>query len=115
MLTRLQRLTDWKLRQGRKVWLARIVGDRLNEIKAARLRRTVEIAQALAALREPAVVKWFNATEDNHIDSVLSAKDDGERREAAAMARAFRELKSFVYGTLEAGDRAVAELDRIKV
>ncbi len=86
----------------------------IREIKENRLRRTVEISKALAALREPAVVKWFAQTEDNHIELVLSAKDDAERREAAAMARAFRELKSFVYGTLEAGDRAVADLDKLR-
>lgn len=86
----------------------------MSEIKEKRLRRTVEIAQALTALREPAVVKWFDSFEENQIELVLSAKDDAERREAAAMARAIRELKFFVYGTLEAGDRAVSELDKMR-
>jgi hypothetical protein len=85
-------------------------GERASERRQARLRATVEIAHALSGLSERAVVAWFDESERNLIDAALDAETDDGRREAVAMAKAFRSVRNFLYSTIEAGERAKGEL-----
>jgi hypothetical protein len=64
----------------------------------------------LSGLSERAVVAWFDESERNLIDAALDAETDDGRREAVAMAKAFRSVRNFLYSTIEAGERAKGEL-----
>lgn len=71
-----------------------------------RLERLEDVARALGGIEHPDVVGWFDRTEKTLADTVIEAMDDESRREAAAYARAFRDVRQRLYGAVADGDRA---------
>lgn len=84
----------------------------MRDRKRERLALDIAIRDRLAPLFcDPAVEAWFGATDAHMVAAILAAKSDEERREAAALARAFRDLRSFVTGRIDAGERARRDLE----
>ncbi len=86
----------------------------MSDRKRERLALTAEIGARLAVLSDPAVVKWFDLTASNLAAAVVDATNDDDRRETAAYARAFRDLRHFLYGAIDAGERARRDMDEVK-
>lgn len=86
----------------------------MSDRKRERLALTAEIGARLAVLSDPAVVKWFEITERNLAGAVIAATNDEDRRETAAYARAIRDLRVFLYGAIDAGDRAQRDMDEVR-
>ena len=87
----------------------------MSDRKHQRLAATEATGERLKALfDDPAVSRWFDGTDDHYVDMLIAAKTDDERREWAAMARALRELRTFVDGAVTDGARARKELDEMR-
>ncbi len=71
-----------------------------------RLERLEDVARALGGIEHPDVVGWFDRTERRLMESTIQADTDDKRRELAAYARAFIDIRQRLYGAVADGDRA---------
>ena len=74
--------------------------------KRARLERLEDVARALGGIEHPDLVAWFDRTARNLMEAAIDADTDDTRRERAAYARAFMDIRRQLYGAVAEGDRA---------